>query len=86
MPRGFRTIAVNDFCPNSMMVADGKMLGIQGHPEFSKEFCRFRADYRRELIGEDVYQDTLQTLGEMDTHSPTILGWVREFLGARETT
>ena len=49
-------------------------------------FCRFRADYRRELIGEDVYQDTLQTLGEMDTHAPTILGWVREFLGAREIT
>ena len=86
MPRGFRTIAVNDFCPNSMMVADGKMLGIQGHPEFSKEFCQFRADYRRELIGEDVYQDTVQTLGEMDTHAPTILGWVREFLGAREIT
>ena len=80
MPGGFRTIAENDFCPNSMIVADGKMLGIQGHPEFSKEFCRFRADFRRELIGEDVYQSTLETLEDYETHSATILSWVDNFL------
>lgn len=80
MPQDFETIAENDFCPNSMIVADDKMLGIQGHPEFNKEFCAFRAEYRRELIGEEVYQSTLHSLAEYDTHSKTILGWVNNFL------
>ena len=80
MPPQFKTIAENDFCPNSMMVADNKMLGIQGHPEFSKEFCAFRADYRKELIGEEVYENTLHTLSEYNTHSPVIMQWIRNFL------
>lgn len=80
MPPEFKTIAENDFCPNSMIVADEKMLGIQGHPEFGKEFCAFRADFRRELIGEEVYQSTLHSLQENQTHSKTILGWVNNFL------
>ena len=80
LPPGFQTIAENDFCPNSMIVADGKMLGIQGHPEFSKEFCRFRANFRRKLIGEEIFNETLSSLAEKQTHAPTILKWVNNFL------
>ncbi len=80
LPPGFKTIAKNDFCPNSMIVADGKMLGIQGHPEFNKAFCQFRADTRRALIGEETYQSAILSLETMETHSATVLGWVTEFL------
>ncbi len=80
VPDQFRTIAESDFCPNSMIVADGRMLGIQGHPEFGKEFCRFRAEYRKEIIGPEVYQSTLHSLAENDAHSPTVLKWVNNFL------
>ena len=79
IPEHFRTIAENDFCPNSMMVADGKMLGIQGHPEFSKAFCKLRADFRRELIGEEIYRATRNSLKNNDTHSAIILGWIMNF-------
>ena len=80
LPPGFKNVAKNDFCPNSMIVADGKMLGIQGHPEFNKAFCRFRADTRRALIGEEVYQSAMRSLETMDTHSATVLDWVTQFL------
>ena len=80
MPPHFRTIAENDFCPNSMILADDKMLGIQGHPEFSKEFCQFRADFRKDIIGPYVYEETVNSLAEKDTHAPTILKWVNNFL------
>ena len=80
MPPGFRAIASNDFCPNSMIVADGRMLGIQGHPEFSKAFCEFRARYRRELIGEETFQETLRSLEGNDLHSATVMKWVNNFL------
>jgi len=80
IPPAFTTIAENDFCPHSMIVAHGKMLGIQGHPEFNKAFCKFRATLRRERIGEEVYQSALHSLRTQNTHSETILGWVKAFL------
>ena len=80
VPPGFETIAENDFCPNSMIVADNKMLGIQGHPEFSKQFCAFRAEYRKELIGPEVYRRALHSLAGQDTDSVTVMEWVSNFL------
>ncbi|NKB62344.1 MAG: hypothetical protein GKR95_09510 [Gammaproteobacteria bacterium] len=82
VPPEFKTVAENDFCPNSMIVAEDRMLGIQGHPEFNKEYCEFRATSRRELIGEEVYQATLESLASQETNSNTVLGWIRNFLTA----
>ncbi|WP_423906686.1 homoserine O-acetyltransferase/O-succinyltransferase family protein [Candidatus Spongiihabitans sp.] len=80
VPPQFKTIAENDFCPNSMIVADNKMLGIQGHPEFNKAFCRERAEFRKELLGPEVYQATLNSLAKNETHSKTVFNWVNNFL------
>ena len=80
LPPQFKTIAENDFCPNSMIVAGNKMLGIQGHPEFGKEFCAFRAKFRKDIIGPEVYESTLHSLAKYDTHSSTIFKWVNNFL------
>ncbi len=80
VPPQFKTIAENDFCPNSMIVAGNKMLGIQGHPEFGKEFCTFRAKFRKDLIGTEIYESALHSLAEYDTHSSTIFKWVSNFL------
>ncbi len=80
VPAQFKSIATSDFCPNSMIVAPDKMLGIQGHPEFSKEFCAFRAQCRKDVIGPETYRATLRSLAENETHSSTILRWVDNFL------
>ncbi|MEM7193736.1 MAG: GMP synthase [Pseudomonadota bacterium] len=79
LPPGFETFAHSDFCPHGV-ISDNKLaLGIQGHPEFSKEFCAFRAKYRRELIGEEVYEKTLQSLEEMPLNADRALGWITAF-------
>ena len=80
VPPAFRTIGENDFCPNSMIVADNKMLGIQGHPEFNKRYCEFRANARRELIGEETYASTLQSLTDQETNASTVMSWIINFL------
>lgn len=80
LPPGFRTIAENDFCPISMYVDDNVMLGIQGHPEFSKEFCAFRIHARRELLGDDLVRQSLAALSQMDLDSGRVLGWVARFI------
>ena len=38
LPFGARRLAGNAFCPNAAYAIGGKILGIQGHPEFSPEF------------------------------------------------
>ena len=82
MPPMFRTIATSHFCPNSMIVSGTTMLGVQGHPEFSADYCRLRADYRYEakLIDTDVYQSAVQSLNEHSLHSRIILKWMQKFL------
>ena len=80
VPPEFETIAENDFCPNSMIVADDKMLGIQGHPEFDKAFCAFRAEYRKDMIGQEVYQRTVRSLARHDTDSADVMQWINNFL------
>ena len=79
LPNGFDTIASNDFCPNSMITDNRVMLGIQGHPEFSKDYCAYRALARRKRIGEDKYQETLSLLANNDADSTKVLGWVSDF-------
>lgn len=80
LPSGFNTLASNDFCPHSMISDNDVMLGIQGHPEFSKEYCAYRAEARRELIGENKYQETLELLEGNESESSEVLSWVSQFL------
>ncbi|MGI9319402.1 MAG: glutamine amidotransferase-related protein [bacterium] len=79
LPAGFTTIASNDFCPNSMITDHGLMLGIQGHPEFNKEYCAYRAEFRRQTIGEDKYQETIGLLNDNETDSNQVFGWISRF-------
>ena len=81
LPPRFRVIAENDFCPVSMFVDDGVMLGIQGHPEFSRAFCALRADARKAIIGDALHQKALASLAEMPLDSERVMGWVARFLG-----
>ena len=79
LPPEFRTLAANDFCPISMF-ADDIMLGIQGHPEFSRAFCEFRIHARRELLGEALFRQSLASLQEMTLDSSRVLGWMARFI------
>ena len=80
LPEGFDTIATNDFCPNSMITNGRNMLGVQGHPEFDKDYCEYRARFRRETIGEAKLEETLDSLANNETDSSVVLGWVSDFL------
>ncbi len=79
LPEGFSTIASNDFCPNSMITDSEVMLGIQGHPEFGKDYCAYRAEFRRKTIGEDKYRETIELLENNETDSHQVFGWVSRF-------
>jgi GMP synthase-like glutamine amidotransferase len=80
LPPGFDTIAENDFCPVSMYVGENVMFGIQAHPEFDKEFCEFRINYRKEILGPDLTRQALDSLDQMELDSGQVLGWISQFI------
>jgi len=79
LPPGFRVIAASDFCPVSMFTGDGVMLGIQGHPEFDRDFCAFRIHARRAQLDPDVYRRALDSL-KLQPDSARVCNWIARFI------
>jgi GMP synthase-like glutamine amidotransferase len=70
LPAGCEVVGHSEFCPVAWMRYGGTMLGIQGHPEFSKAYARALIERRREVIGEAVSDAGLRSLvGEPDTEA-----------------
>lgn len=42
----------SDFCPNAAFVYDARILGIQGHPEFTVDYARWLYSNREARLGE----------------------------------
>ena len=53
----------SEFCPNFAFVYK-RMIGIQGHPEFTPEYSAALANARRSRIGDARVDEALDTLSE----------------------
>ena len=82
LPPGFRAIANNEFCPISMFVGDDFMLGIQGHPEFTKAFCEYRLRARTDRFGEELLESALESLRSARLDSARVFRWLSRFFRA----
>lgn len=81
LPPGAMLLAGNDACPNGMFQI-GRMLAIQGHPEYTPEYSRSLMELRRERIGEERVQTGIASLGD-PRHSAELGSWIRAFLTQR---
>lgn len=80
LPLGGEVIAENDFCPISMFAIDNVMLGIQGHPEFDKLFCKYRIDCNKHTFGHKLHHQSLTSLEQMTLNSDRIFNWIARFI------
>lgn len=55
VPEDTQVFGGNAFCPNYLILRRPYMLGIQGHPEYSKEYSNALMRARKELIGEPAF-------------------------------
>ena len=62
LPREAKRLASTKDCPNSMYCIGDHILGIQGHPEFSKKYSRDLIEMRRELLGVETYNVGVESL------------------------
>ncbi len=79
LPPNADCIAGNDFCVNSSYLIENHILTFQGHPEFSVEYARQSMDGRREIIGEQKYQQAKASLQQAIDHK-VIAEWILNFI------
>ncbi|KAF2973513.1 hypothetical protein GQX73_g99 [Xylaria multiplex] len=58
-PPGTVQLARTDKCDNQAMYIPGRMISVQGHPEFTEEMVREILDMRKYggIVSDDIYQD-----------------------------
>ena len=59
--------------------SDDHVFALQGHPEFKKGYSEDLINWRREILGEEVYQAGLDSLSN-DLQSPELALWMIRFL------
>lgn len=78
-PPGMEVFGGNQFCPNHFCQYGETMLGIQGHPEFSKAYSAAVINIRRGIIPAERVQEGLDSLAE-PVHSELLFDWIVAFL------
>lgn len=79
LPPNSKVIAKAPKCPVGMIQIGNKMLGIQGHPEFTADYVKFLMEDRTNRIGELTVKEGLQSLN-LPKHSDIVGNWINEFI------
>ncbi len=65
-PPGTTQLARTDICANQAMYIPGRMISVQGHPEFTEEMVREILDMRKYggIVSDDIYQDGINRVAD----------------------
>ena len=78
LPPGARRLAGSAFCPNAAFVVGDRLLGVQGHPEFSKPYAEKLLRRRRERLAS-AFQPAIDSLTRR-TDERLVARWIAAFL------
>ena len=79
LPEGSVLLARSPHCEVAMFRVGESMLGIEGHPEFTKEFGVALIDSRRQRIGAASAEVALKSL-EKPNDGKTVGAWIDRFI------
>lgn len=79
LPPNSEVLGSNDFCPYSMIKVGHNFLGVQGHPEFSRQYSFALMDIRRDIISATVIDAASATLSQ-DVDDVLVMQWLIHFL------
>lgn len=79
LPEKSIVLAATVTCPVGMFRVGENMLGIQAHPEFSKEYVRRLMEIRREKIGAVKVANALESMSQ-PVHGEVLAKWIMRFL------
>ena len=79
MPSNGLLYATNEFCPIAGFVVDDKVMTVQGHPEFDKEYARALLEIRKDILGEEKFEQGVSTL-DYPTDQKAWGQWILNFM------
>jgi len=79
LPHGATGFSGDVFCPHSGFRIGRKFLTFQGHPEFTVEYLKQSMLARKHLLGDELYNDALDSLTN-ETHHNEIAKWILNFI------
>ena len=79
LPKNSKVLATSPQCLVGMYIVHNTMLGIQAHPEFSKQFNKAVMLSRKDKIGEAKVETAIESL-ELELHQREIAGWIESFM------
>lgn len=82
LPEQGTVLAHSEHCPIYMMQVGDSILGIQGHPEFTKEYAADLMEMRRDIIPADVVGAGLHSL-KLHVDDLLVARWVLNFIQRR---
>lgn len=79
LPKGAKHLAGNEFCPFQMYSIGDHVFSIQGHPEFTRDYTKFRVDNQKANVPGAVYTAAIDSL-EAETDELIVGEWINNFL------
>jgi len=80
LPPEAELLGGNEFCLNLFYTIDDKALGIQGHPEFSREIMREILQGKEEKIEAELHHNAVNSLDSGSPDNQLLAQWIVTFL------
>ncbi len=80
LPPGAELLGGNDFCPNLFFTLDDRVLGIQGHPEFTAEMMEAIIAARKDVFPLELSHAARRSLQNGSPDNRRLARWVVDFL------
>ena len=79
LPPEASLVAGNEFCPIASYRVNHSILTFQGHPEFTHDYVHYIMTQRRQLIGEQAYQQGMESL-QQNEDNELVAKWIVNFI------
>ena len=83
IPPDAEILAANEHCSASMIQVGSHFLGIQGHPEFSKDYSKTLMQSRLHLIEEEKVVEAVESFSNL-LNTKTLVSWIIQFIKNHE--
>ncbi|MCP4424144.1 MAG: GMP synthase [Chloroflexi bacterium] len=82
LPPEAQLLGGNDFCPNGMYEINGRVLGIQGHPEFTPSIMEDIRVLVESTMEPGMYETAVASLQDSHPDNQLVGQWIVNFLTA----
>ncbi|MBL1377884.1 glutamine amidotransferase-related protein [Zobellella iuensis] len=79
LPERARLLAGSAFCPHAAFTLGERVMGVQGHPEFTPDYARFLMERRRHRFDDERYRSAMDSI-EQPHHGAEVMGMILAFL------